>query len=127
MASAGRQGRRNPPADPPHLAVLLELLETAALPLPGVTRKRMFGCDALFADREIFALVWKEGRIGLKFADPADRSRLDGLPGTSPWAPGGKQMREWRLLPEKLQEDAPSLVTWVERAHAEAVGRSQDT
>ena len=126
MAS-GRAGAQRPPApDLAHLSLLLELLEAAALPLPGVTRRRMFGCDALFADREIFALVWKEGRIGLKFADPADRSRLDGLPGTSPWAPGGKQMRQWRLLPEKIEGDPVSFSAWVERAHAEAVGRSRD-
>lgn len=112
------------PADEAVLRELLERLEEAALHLPGVERRRLFGCDALFADREIFALVWKEGRIGLKFADPERRAQLDALPGTSPWAPGGKAMREWRLVPELLAVDPQSLATWVERAHGEAVGRA---
>jgi TfoX/Sxy family transcriptional regulator of competence genes len=124
MATGGVRPARGAAADAAYLSELLEMLEAAALPLPGVTRRRMFGCDALFVDRQIFALVWKEGRIGLKFADPAERGRLDALPGTSPWAPGGKHMREWRLLPERMQDDGASLAAWVESAHAEAVGRS---
>ena len=124
MAAGGGRSGKGAAADPAHLSALLEMLEAAALPLPGVTRRRMFGCDALFVDRQIFALVWKEGRIGLKFADPTERGRLDGLPGTSPWAPGGKQMREWRLVPERMQDDPVSFAAWVESAHAEAVGRS---
>lgn len=42
---------------------LLELLEEGSSKLPGVTRRKMFGCEALFANANIYALVWKEGRI----------------------------------------------------------------
>ena len=98
---------------------LLELLEEAAMPLPGVTRKKMFGCEALFADGTIFAMVWKEGRLAVKLPDGLEEALA--LPGADPWAPGGKKMGAWALLPETFHDDAAAIAHWVRRAHASAL------
>ena len=47
-------------------------LDQAAVGLKKVAWRRMFGCDAVFADGTIFGLIWKEGRIGLKLPDAAE-------------------------------------------------------
>jgi TfoX/Sxy family transcriptional regulator of competence genes len=100
------------------LAFLLELLEGATKRLPGVARKRLFGCDALFVDGAIFALVWKEGRIGLKFPEPAAFASKMSEPGSKPWAPSGKAMSGWVLVPEALHDDEDTLTTWARESHA---------
>jgi TfoX/Sxy family transcriptional regulator of competence genes len=100
---------------------LLGLLEDAALPLPGVRRKKMFGCEALFAEDRIFALIWKEDRIGLKFPDPAVAAEALALPGAAPWRAGDKVMGGWALVPEAFHDDPAALAAWVQRAHALAL------
>jgi TfoX/Sxy family transcriptional regulator of competence genes len=100
---------------------LLGLLEDAAMPLPGVTRKKMFGCEALFAEGTIFALIWKEDRIGLKFPDPAAEAEARALPGSDPWQAGDKVMGRWVLVPEAFHDDPVTLARWVQRAHALAL------
>jgi TfoX/Sxy family transcriptional regulator of competence genes len=103
---------------------LLELLETATAGLPGVDRRRMFGCDALFADAEIFALVWKTGRIGLKLTDPADFAAAMALPGAEQWHAGPKAMSHWVLVPDDLHDDPAALTPWIRRAHDQASARA---
>lgn len=100
---------------------LLELLEDASIPLPGVTRRRMFGSEAMFVDGRIYALVWnKEGRLGVKLTDPADREALLAVAGAESWSPGGKAvMQKWVLLPESFHDDQQAVAHWVRRAHAQ--------
>ncbi|MDB5096573.1 MAG: hypothetical protein JWM80_994 [Cyanobacteria bacterium RYN_339] len=100
---------------------LLGLVEDAAMPLPGVRRKRMFGCDTLFAEDTIFALIWKEGRIGLKFPDPAVAAEAMALPGSAPWKAGEKVMGGWVMVPESFHDDPETLARWVQRSHALAL------
>lgn len=103
-------------------AFLLESLETAARGLRLVTRKKLFGCEALFADGTMFALVWKTGRIALKLRDEGARRELTALPGTEPWSPsGGKTMGGWLLVPESFHDEDDDLRLWVHRAHAQAL------
>lgn len=99
---------------------LLSLLQEASESLPGVTPRRMFGCDALFADGAIFALIWKTGRIGLKIQDPGQFAELLALPGAERWAPGSTAMAHWVLVPESFHDDGELLETWVRRAHQQA-------
>lgn len=61
---------------PASLIELKDFLGSIAQSLPKVTWKRMFGCDAVFADGTIFGLIWKEGRIGLKLLNDSDFSKL---------------------------------------------------
>ena len=103
------------------------LLETASESLPGVFRRMMFGCESLFVDGHIYALVWKEGRIGLKLTDPKDYDTLRAMPGATPWSPGGRMiMRSWLLVPESFHDDPATLKDWVRRAHAQIRARAAD-
>ncbi len=88
--------------------------------LPGVSRRRMFGCDAFFHDGSIFGLIWKTGRIGLKLTDEDDHKTLMAMKGSAPWAIGGKTMGAWVLVPESFHDDPETLSAWVRRAHAQA-------
>lgn len=99
----------------PHL---LELVEDASRDLPGVSPRRMFGCDALFAYGNIYALIWKDGRIGLKLPEPSAFEELMAMPGAVPWTPGRSAMSHWVLVPEDFHDQPERLVPWVRRAHA---------
>lgn len=101
---------------------LLELVGSAGLP-PHETR-RMFGCDAFFVDGEIFALIWKTGRIGVKLTEAGEFAALAALPGAEPWCAGPKAMAHWLLTPEEFHDDPEALAPWLKRAHAEARGRA---
>lgn len=101
-----------------HLATMIE---QAVAPLPAVARRQMFGCAGWFARDNVFALVWKEGRIGVRLPDGAQFSALMALEGADPWRPGGKMtMSHWVLVPESFHDDAELLGTWVQRAHSAA-------
>lgn len=101
---------------------LRSLVEEATSELSRVSWRRMFGCDAAFLDRQIFALIWKEGRIGLRLPEEQRYSELLSLPGSEPWAPGGMKMSHWVLVPEDFHEDAGALARWVVEAHTLALG-----
>ncbi len=102
------------------LELLRALVETAAEGLSAVRRRRIFGCDALFADAEVFALVWREGRIAVKLTDEKSFGELIDQTGAALWKPGGTAMAHWILLPPKMHEDKKTLRRWVHRAHAQA-------
>ena len=100
---------------------LKSALEQAVEGLADIGWKRMFGCDAAFRDGNIFALVWKEGRLGLKYADEEEfAARMDSV-GSDRWAPGGRQTKHWVLLPESVAADAEELRAWAEVAHASSI------
>src|SRR5438552_10102946 len=104
------------------LAPLLARLEAAAQGLPNVAKKRLFGCDGLFANGNIFALVWKTGRIGVRLPDEGAHAELLALPGAAPWKPSPKMtIAHWVLVPEAMHDEARALAAWVRRAHALAV------
>ncbi|MBU8900194.1 TfoX/Sxy family protein [Corallococcus sp. M34] len=105
----------------PHLT---ELLEEASQRLPAVSRRRMFGCDALFANDTIYALVWKTGRIGLRFPEATAFEELMGRPGSDPWMAGPKTMSHWVLVPESFHDETEELTRWVRRAHALALANA---
>jgi TfoX/Sxy family transcriptional regulator of competence genes len=105
--------------------LLLELrsrLDDLTAGLPGVTVRRMFGCDAFLAGGAIFAMVWREGRIGLRLPDDA-LPEVRALPGADPWRHRDMVVRQWVLVPESLHDDADGLAPWVRKAHASALER----
>jgi TfoX/Sxy family transcriptional regulator of competence genes len=105
--------------------LLLELrsrLDDATAGLTSVTVRRMFGCDAFLADGAIFAMVWREGRIGLRLPDEL-LPELRALPGADPWRPRDMVVRQWVLVPESFHDDSDGLVPWVRKAHAAALDR----
>jgi TfoX/Sxy family transcriptional regulator of competence genes len=105
--------------------LLLELrsrLDDLTDGLPRVTVRRMFGCDAFLAGGAIFAMVWREGRIGLRLPD-ALLPELRALPGADPWRHRDMVVRQWVLVPASLHDDADGLAPWVRKAHAAALER----
>jgi hypothetical protein len=91
-------------------------LEAATVGLTGVTRKRVFGRNTFFVDGKLFALVWREGRIGLKFPDGATHAELAAIAGSTPWVAWGRPMAGWLLVPLAMHRDADALAAWVGRA-----------
>jgi TfoX/Sxy family transcriptional regulator of competence genes len=99
---------------------LLATLRSAAERLPDVDEKRMFGCEALFVNGAIFALVWKTGRIGVKLPEAARFDALASQKGSEPWKAGPMVMAHWLLVPPAIDADAKKLAPWVKEAHAMA-------
>src|SRR3954466_2731532 len=96
---------------------LSALVEEASADLPNTKKQRMFGCDGFFANDNIYGIIWKTGRIGLKFRDPAHFDAVMAMKGTERWSPSGSSMSQWLLLPESFHDDVSELVPWVEKAH----------
>ncbi len=107
-------------ANADRLEQLRDDLVVAAASLEGVTRGGMSGCAAAFRDGVIFGLIWKDGRIGLKFPDSEAFNARMSIEGSSPWAPrGGAGSRHWVILPPTVAEDDAMLSEWVFEAHPE--------
>jgi TfoX/Sxy family transcriptional regulator of competence genes len=107
--------------------LLLELrsrLDDLTAALPEVSVRRMFGCDAFLAGGAIFAMVWREGRIGLRLPDDL-LPELRALPGADPWRHRDMVVRQWVLVPESFHDDADGLAPWVRKAHAAALQRGR--
>ncbi len=97
--------------------VLRGALEQAVVGLPEISWKRMFGCDAVFREGTIFGLIWKEGRIGLKFVESVEFEARMSNDGSSPWVPGGRPTKHWVLLPEDFASDAETLKEWASASY----------
>ena len=69
---------------------LEELLETATSKLKSIESKKMFGCQASWVNGNVFALVWKKGRLGVKLPDVSAFDKLIAEKGAAPWKIGPK-------------------------------------
>ena len=89
---------------------------------PKVSWRRIFGCDAAFANNTIFGLIWKTGRIGVKLPDKASFDKLIKVPGSDPWKAGKMTMSHWVLVPETFHKKKKNMLRkWVKEAHAFAL------
>jgi TfoX/Sxy family transcriptional regulator of competence genes len=107
--------------DKERIAQLETALDEAARGLLHVTHKKMFGCHALFAAGNVFALVWKHGRIGIKLMDGKDHERLLSMEGAGAWEAGVRKMTHWVLVPESLHQDRSQLSSWTGLAYRQAL------
>lgn len=107
------------------LARLKALLDGALAGLENVEPKRLFGCDGWFAQGNIFALVWKEGRLGLRFNEPDLYAEALDQEGASQWRMDGKAVRHWVLLPRAWHSRPDKLRAWGRKAYALAVERTK--
>lgn len=96
---------------------LEEILTASATGLSKVTSKKMFGCHALWADGNVFALVWKHGRIGVKLPDESAYESLLSLSGAEPWKAGPMTMAHWVLVPDTFHSKPSEVKKWVAKAH----------
>jgi TfoX/Sxy family transcriptional regulator of competence genes len=103
--------------DKTNIAELEKRLDAAAAGMSRVTSRKMFGCYALWANDNVFALVWKHGRIGVKLPDAAVHGELMSLKGSEPWKAGPMTMSHWVLVPESFHGGAPELKRWLTKAH----------
>ena len=103
------------------ISKLEETLNSVASDLPKVTSNKMFGCHALFANGNVFALVWKHGRLGVKLTDESDFEKLMAKEGAEPWKAGPMKMSHWVLFPEKMNSNQKAISPWVKLAHEQAL------
>lgn len=96
---------------------LEEILNASTTKLPKVTSKKMFGCHALWADENVFALVWKHGRIGVKLPRDADYDALMKISGSEPWKAGPMKMSHWVLVPSTFHSKPAEIKKWAAKAH----------
>lgn len=96
---------------------LEDILNLSAAGLSKVTSKKMFGCHALWAGENVFALVWKHGRIGIKLPADNEYESLMKASGAEPWKAGPMKMAHWVLLPEPFHSKPGEIKKWVAKAH----------
>jgi len=106
--------------EPMELSRLKAAFDGALAGLAGVEAKRLFGCDGYFVGGNIFALVWKEGRLGLRFEPSEALAGAHALPGAAAWEIGSRRMPQWVLLPVALHKQPAKLRAWGRRAWAQA-------
>jgi TfoX/Sxy family transcriptional regulator of competence genes len=101
------------------ISQLEEILTGASSHLKHLTSKKMFGCHALWADGNVFALVWKKGRIGVKLPQEKTYNSLMKIDGAEPWKAGAMTMSHWVLVPETFHKKPATLKKWAETAYDE--------
>lgn len=93
------------------------LLNNATSSLPNTSSKKMFGCHAIWVNDNVFALVWKHGRIGVKLPESAQYETLMDMTGSEPWKAGPMQMAHWVFVPETFHSKPAELKKWTTKAH----------
>lgn len=99
------------------IAELEKVLISSATGLSKVTSKKMFGCYALWVNENVFALVWKHGRIGVKLPIESEYESLMKISGSDPWKAGPMTMAHWVLVPESYHAKLADLKKWTIKAH----------
>jgi TfoX/Sxy family transcriptional regulator of competence genes len=97
---------------------LENILIKATEGLSKVTNKKMFGCYALWANENVFALVWKHGRIGLKLPKEESYKALMKLTRAEPWMAGPMKMANWVLVPPTFHTKINDLKKWATVSHS---------
>ncbi len=98
---------------------LEEILNTNSKGLTKLTSKKMFGCYALWVNENVFALVWKKGRLGVKLPVEDSYNKLMGVDGAEPWKAGPMTMAHWVLLPVDYHSKGAQVKKWLALAHKE--------
>ena len=114
-----------PKPAPEELTRLKAVFDGAMAGLKDVEPKKLFGCDGYFVNGNIFGLVWREGRMGLRLESEEDRQALLALEGAGPWRMGPMTMRLWVLLPPDWHRQPAKLRQWAAKAWAQAAERPE--
>lgn len=105
-----------------NIAELEVVLGKSVSKINNVTSKKMFGCSAFWVNENVFALVWKHGRIGIKLPDEKSYEALLAQKGSEPWKAGPMKMAHWVLVPEKFHADQTELKRWVKKSSEQCLG-----
>lgn len=112
-------------ASPEEMTRLKATFDGAMAGLKGVEPKKLFGCDGYFVNGNIFGLVWKEGRLGVRLTDTDLQAEVLGLAGASVWKAGPMIMRHWVLLPPDWHRKPALLKEWARSAYEQALERPE--
>jgi TfoX/Sxy family transcriptional regulator of competence genes len=106
---------KSPPA-------LIELFDKSVPSAAGITRRKMFGYPAAFANGNLFIGLHQNDFI-MRLSEK-DRARFVAEFGERTFEPmKGRPMREYVRLPEQLFDDARKRAAWIRRSlrYAEAI------
>lgn len=95
--------------------ILQEMIE-----YPDVDTGKFFGLDVLKVRGKTFAMIWKEGRIGVKVLNKKTNSMLASTVDASHWVTSGRTMAQWVLAPHEYNDDIVSLKKWLVLAYNDA-------
>ena len=95
--------------------------------LKDVEPKKLFGCDGYFVNGNIFGLVWKEGRLGVRLTDAEAYVEALALAGAGPWKAGPMVMKHWVLLPPDFHKRPAALKKYARAAFEMALERPEKT
>jgi TfoX/Sxy family transcriptional regulator of competence genes len=88
--------------------------EAAISDRPGIERRQMFGCPCAFLNGNMLSGLF-EDRMMVRLSE-ADRARAASEIGAKPFAPAGRPLREYVVLPQEVVADKRMLGTWLARA-----------
>lgn len=110
---AAGPSRRWPPAP----KALIEAFDAVLPSAAGVERRKMFGYPAVFVNGNMFAGLVRD-KLVLRLGSE-DRQRFMQLAGASPFvAMGGREMKQWAVVPPHVVGTPELLQLWLERALA---------
>jgi TfoX/Sxy family transcriptional regulator of competence genes len=101
---------------------LIDLFDKSVPPGDGISRRKMFGYPAAFANGNLFIGLHQNDFIMRLSED--DRTRFSAEYGERTFEPmKGRPMREYVRLPEELLADARKRASWIKRSlrYAEAI------
>lgn len=87
--------------------------------VPGVEVKPMFGNLGAFVNGNMFAGMFGPA-IGIRVLDEAARKELAATPGTAPFGPSERPMREYLALPASWSSEPGLYSAWIAQALADA-------
>jgi TfoX/Sxy family transcriptional regulator of competence genes len=100
---------------------LIDLFDRSVPPAPSVSRRKMFGYPAAFANGNLFIGLHQDDFI-MRLSE-TDRERFSAAYGERIFEPmKGRRMREYVRLPEELLADSRKRATWISRSLAYAEG-----
>jgi TfoX/Sxy family transcriptional regulator of competence genes len=100
---------------------LIDLFDKSVPPSPSVSRRKMFGYPAAFANGNLFIGLHQDDFI-VRLSE-TDRARFSAQYGERIFEPmKGRPMREYVRLPEDLLADARKRAAWIKRSLEYAEG-----
>jgi TfoX/Sxy family transcriptional regulator of competence genes len=95
---------------------LVATFDAAIKGKPDIERRQMFGYPCAFLNRNMLTGLFQD-RMIVRLSE-ADRAKAIGELGAQPFAPGGRPMREYVVLPPDIVADGRKLGSWLKRAIA---------
>ena len=95
---------------------LIAAFDAAIAGKPGVERRQMFGYPSAFLKGNLLAGLFQD-QMMVRLSE-TDRAKATVEAAARPFAPGGRPMREYVVLPPEIVADKRKLDAWLKRAIA---------